>query len=128
MLWRRTLVVWLVIIGAETVHGILRGLYLAPLVGDLRARQIGVVIGSLLVFAIALAFSRWLGARSTREQLGVGVAWVGLTVAFELALGTLLGLSPERMRADYDVTAGGFMIIGLTLMLLSPWAAARLRR
>ena len=51
-----------------------------------------------------------------------------LTVAFEAALGTLLGLSAQRLLADYDVTAGGFMAFGLAVMLLSPWIAARLRR
>lgn len=127
MLLRRTLVVWLVIIAAETVHGILRELFLTPIVGDLRARQIGVAVGSLIVFAVALAFSRWLGARSTRRLLGIGLAWVVLTLVFEAVLGTLLGLSAERMLADYDFTAGGFMPFGLAVMLLSPWIAARLR-
>ena len=128
MLMRRALVVWLVIIAAETVHGVLRELFLTPLVGDMRARRIGVAVGSAIVFALALAFSRWLGARSARRQLGVGLAWVALTLAFEAGLGTLLGLSMERVLADYDVTAGGLMPLGLAVMLLSPWIAARLRR
>ena len=34
MLWIRALVVWLLIIAAETVHGILRNLFLVPVVGD----------------------------------------------------------------------------------------------
>lgn len=128
MLWRRTFAVWLVIIGAETVHGGLRQLFLAPLVGELRARQIGVVIGSAIVLAVAVAFSRWLGARSVREQLGVGLAWTVLTVGFEAGLGKLLGLSPARMLSDYDLTAGGWMAFGLGFLLASPWLAANLRR
>ena len=50
MPWRRALVVWLVIIVAETVHGTLRQLFVTPLVGDSSARQIGIVVGSLIVF------------------------------------------------------------------------------
>ena len=125
---RRALVVWFVVIAAETVHGVLRELLLTPLVGDLRARQIGVAVGSLIVVAVACAFSRWLGAHTPRAQLGVGLLWVVLTLAFEAGLGVLLGLSAERMLADYDVTAGGFMALGLAIMLLAPWIAARLRR
>jgi hypothetical protein len=128
MNWRRALVVWLVIILAETVHGVLRELFLAPLVGDLPARQFGVAVGSLLVFAIALLFSRWLGARTLRAQLAVGLVWVGLTVAFEIALGSLLGLPRERMLADYDFARGGFLGVGLLFMLLAPALAAGLRR
>ena len=38
----RAFLVWLVIIAAETVHGILRGVLLVPIVGDLPARQVGM--------------------------------------------------------------------------------------
>jgi hypothetical protein len=41
----RAFLVWLVIIASETVHGILRGILLLPLVGDFPARQIGVLGG-----------------------------------------------------------------------------------
>ena len=34
----RALLVWLVVIAAETAHGVLRGLLLVPLVGDRPAR------------------------------------------------------------------------------------------
>jgi hypothetical protein len=127
MLQRRALVVWLVIILAETVHGVLRQLFLVPIVGDLHARQIGVLVGSLIILAVALMFSPWLGARTLREQLVVGSAWVALTVVFELALGAVLGLSLQRMLEDYDFSRGGFMAFGLLFMLCAPLAAARLR-
>jgi hypothetical protein len=128
MIWRRALVVWIVIIVAETVHGVLRQLFLTPLVGELPARQFGVAVGSLIIFVIALLFSRWLGARRLQTQLAVGLLWVVLTVAFEVGLGTLLGLTRERMLADYDVAQGGFLGIGLLFMLLAPALAAGLRR
>jgi hypothetical protein len=127
MLWRRAVTVWFAIMGAEIVHGVLRRLLLVPLVGDLRARQIGVLIGSLIALAIAAAFARWLGARRVREQLAVGSFWAVSTVAFELALGTLLGSSRERIFADYDFAAGGFMAFGIMFLLVSPVLAARIR-
>jgi hypothetical protein len=37
---------------AEIVHGIARTLWLAPVVGDFRARQIAVFSGSLLILLI----------------------------------------------------------------------------
>jgi len=60
----RAFLVWLVIIAAETVHGILWGVLLVPIVGDLPARQIGVLIGSLLIFAVAYLFIRWMAAKT----------------------------------------------------------------
>jgi hypothetical protein len=127
MSWRRAVIVWLVIIIAESIHGVLRQLFLVPIVGDLPARQIGVGVGSLIVFAVALSCSRWLGARSLGAQLAVGGVWVVLTVGFEIGLGALLGLGRERLLADYDIYQGGYMAFGLLFMLLAPALAARLR-
>ncbi|HJR69882.1 MAG TPA: hypothetical protein VKA43_07565 [Gammaproteobacteria bacterium] len=121
----RALAAWVLIIAAETVHGILRQWLLVPVVGDLRARQIGVLIGSAIIFAIAWALARWIDARSLRAQLAVGAVWVVLTLCFEYTLGRLLGLPTERILADYDVARGGFMLFGLVFMLIAPALAAR---
>lgn len=45
----RALAVWLIIIFAETLHGILRGLFLVPAVGEIRANQIGMPVGALII-------------------------------------------------------------------------------
>ena len=121
MFLMRSIVVWLVIIAAETVHGILRGLLLVPLVGDLPARQIGVVIGSILIFIVAFLFVRWIAAKTTSQRLAVGLLWVVLTVVFEIGLGRfVLDLPWDRIIEDYDVTRGGFMGLGLLFMAISP--------
>lgn len=125
----RAFAVWLVVIGVETVHGVLRTLLLVPLVGDLPARQIGVLIGSLLIFAVAYLFIRWIAVRTKLQFLAVGLLWVVLTVLFEIGLGRLvLGLPWERIIEDYDVTRGGFMGPGLLFMAAAPRLAAWFRR
>lgn len=126
--WQRALVVWLVIILAETVHGVLRQVLLVPLVGDWPTRRIGVLLGSLIIFTIAWLCSGWLGARTVRGQLGVGLAWVALTIAFEFALGASLGLSLARMLEDYNPVRGGLMAFGLLFMLVAPALAAWVHR
>ncbi len=124
----RAFLIWLVIIAAETVHGILRGVLLVPIVGDLPARQIGVLIGSLLIFAVAYLVIRWIAAQTKLQFLAVGLLWVVLTILFEIGLGRLvLGLPWERLTEDYDVTRGGFMGVGLLFMAAAPWLAAWLR-
>lgn len=50
MVYIRAFLVWLIIMAVETCHGIARTLFIAPLTGDFRARQIGVFIGALLFF------------------------------------------------------------------------------
>jgi hypothetical protein len=102
-------------------------LFFAPLIGDMPARQIGVPVGCAIIFAIAWLCVRWIGARTFAQQFGVGLAWVVLIAAFEFGLGAALGYSRERMFADYDLAAGGFMGFGLLFMLFAPALAAKAR-
>jgi len=61
-LFKRALLAWLVLIGVEVVHGILRTIVMVPVVGDFRSRQIGVFTGSLLILAVAYVLVPWLHA------------------------------------------------------------------
>jgi hypothetical protein len=123
----RALVVWFMLIAAESLHGTLRQLLLAPL-GDLRARQISVFSGCLIILGIAYLFIHWLRAETRKELLTLGLLWAVLTVAFELALGRLvLGFTWERLLADYDLRAGGLMLVGLAFLFMAPFTAFKLR-
>jgi hypothetical protein len=42
MNWGRAIAVWMLIMLAESVHGIIRQLFIAPAIGDMPARQAGV--------------------------------------------------------------------------------------
>jgi hypothetical protein len=112
----------------ETLHGIAREIFLAPELGGLRARQLGVLVGSLLILAIAWLTARWLGADSRRSQLLVGAFWVGMTVLFEIVLGRATGAGWDRIFSDYNPARGGFMIAGLAVMFIAPMLAANRRR
>jgi hypothetical protein len=56
----------------ETIQGILRNIFLVPLVGDLRSRQIGVFIGSGLVVIVAVIMIDWIGPRSLSDLPLIG--------------------------------------------------------
>jgi hypothetical protein len=123
----RALVVWVVLMLAEIVHGTLREFYLKPLIGDFRARQVAVFTGSCLLFGITCWLVRWM--RAEGRLLLVGTAWVVLTVAFEVGAGRwLAGRSWEDVGADFALSRGGLLPLGLVVLWLSPLVAARLRR
>jgi hypothetical protein len=124
---RRATLTWMLIILAETLHGAIRTVFIAPHIGDLRARQWGVLVGSGIIFAIAWLCIRWIGARSRGALLGVGLGWVVLTVIFEVALGRALGASWDRILSDYNPARGGFMMLGVAFMAVAPLLAARTR-
>ncbi len=127
MRWLRAFVVWLMLMGAEVIHGILRALFLAPKVGDLRARQLGVFTGSLLILVIAYLSIGWVGVRN-KSLLAVGFAWLLLTLAFEIGFGHFVfGYSWERLASDYNLSKGGLLPVGLLVLFLSPLIAAKLR-
>lgn len=123
MRWLRPIAVWMLLMSGEVAHGVARTLYLAPAVGDFRARQLAVVSGSLLILLIASLTIRWLQVTTTRELASIGVIWVVLTLAFEVGLGRLVGYPWSRIASDYDLLHGGLMPIGLGVMALSPWIA-----
>jgi hypothetical protein len=127
MRWGRALAAWFLIVVAESVHGTIRQLWIAPAMGDLPSRQLGVATGSVIIFLIAWATIGWIGARTTGDQVRVGLAWVVLIVLFEFGLGTALGYPLDRMLSDYNLARGGFMGLGLAFMVCAPALAARVR-
>lgn len=127
MSWPKALTVWLLIVIAESVHGIIRELFIAPTIGNMAARRIGVLTGAVIIFLITLACIRWIGAKSFGKQLEVGSVWAVLMVIFEISLGLLLGYPKERLISDYNLAEGGFMVFGLLFLLFSPAFAARVR-
>ena len=126
---RRALAVWVILIAAEILHGIARVVFLVPHVGQFRSNQIGVFTGSLIILVIALLFVRWIGASRSSQLLGIGVLWLGLTLAFEIGFGRfVVGASWERLAADYNVLGGGLLPFGMIFLAFSPWIAGKFRR
>ena len=124
---RRSLLVWLLMMAIETAHGVLRNHFLVPVIGEAGASQIGVLIGSALTLTIAILLIGWIHPTSERALLTIGALWLVLTLAFEFGLGHALGRSWTVLLADYDLTRGGLLSVGMVVLALSPWIAARFR-
>lgn len=125
----QSIAVWFVLILAEILHGIARGVLLVPYVGQFRSNQIGVFTGSAIILAIAIVFARWLGATRPSQSFGIGFLWLVLTLAFELLFGRLVvGASWDRLFSDYNVLQGGLMPLGMIVLVLSPWIAVKVRK
>ena len=127
MSWRNAFAAWVLFILAESVQGLIRRLFVVPAIGDLAARQIGVLVGSTIALAVALLSIGRIGARTPAQQIGVGLLWVVLTASFELCLGAALGYSRERILSDYDLRRGGWMAFAMLFLLFTPFLAQRLR-
>ncbi|CAN5764932.1 hypothetical protein BH24ACI3_BH24ACI3_08040 [soil metagenome] len=120
--------VWLIIIFAESLHGTLRELFLTPLIGDTRARQISFFTALAIIFTITIILIRWIGASNKKQLFAVGITWAALTFIFEAVIvRSALDISWGRLLADYDIFQGGVMAIGLMILALAPFFAAWMR-
>lgn len=126
--WSRVILVWLLIVFVESIHGTIRQIFLAPTMGDFSARRIGVFTGSALILLISWLTARWLDLRTVKNQLRAGALWVALIIIFEFSLGRSLGYTRERMLSDYDLSHGGLMGVGLLFLFFAPALGARLRK
>lgn len=128
MIFVRSIVVWLVFILLESLNGAIRIFWLVPSLGDSRAQQIAFMTGAVLVLTVATLFIRWLQASRVSQLLSVGMLWMVLTLAFEIALGRLVfGYSWEQIAAKFNVLNGELMPFELVLLVLAPLIAARIR-
>jgi hypothetical protein len=124
----RGFTVWLLIIFAESIHGTIRQLLLAPVVGDFTARRISFFVAVLLIFLITYFSIRWINAPNVKSLFVIGLIWTVLMTLFEFGLGIfVMNYSWERMLEDYDLTRGGLMGFGLLFMFFAPFLAAKIR-
>jgi hypothetical protein len=128
MIFLRALAVWLVLLLVESVHGIFRRVVLEPWIGDVSARQISVVTGSLLIVTTSYLFIDSIRPGTSQQLTGIGVMWVLLTIAFEIGAGRIMLQYPwERILSDFNPAQGGLLGFGLLIMGLAPRIGLRLR-
>ena len=86
------------------------------------------VPGSGIILVIAWFSVPWLGASTSGQLLRVGLLWLTLMLALEVAFGRLVfRASWQRLAADFDFRKGGLLSIGMTLLLVAPLLVAKLR-
>jgi hypothetical protein len=122
----RGIAVWLLIMLAETAHGVVRGMFLSPHLGEYAAR-IGWPVGMVLVVLVSVLAIRWTQISGPAALLRLGAVWAVLTVAFELMIGDLRGLDHAQL-ADALNPRTGTIAYSALVMLLAPLAADWLRR
>jgi hypothetical protein len=128
MIVLKSIVVWCLLIMAESLNGALRMFWLIPVLGEVRGHQLSFGMGIVLVLAIATLFIHWLHTSQISQLVSVGLLWSVLTLTFEVILGRVIfGCSWKQIMADYNILQGGLMPFGLVWLTVSPLMAAKLR-
>ena len=124
----RGIVVWCAFMAIETLHGILRGIFLVPRVGLEMSNRIGWPIAASIVFGMTVLTIRWMGLVGTRALLTLGALWAVLTFIFEIAIGLLRGLDAAQLAHEINPFSGGLLVYSLLVAFLSPYFASKLRK
>lgn len=123
----KSLVVWCLILGLAFSNAALRELVLIPMLGRVRGLVLSGVLLSLLIVLVAYACLPWLGARRVPALIGIGGAWLVLTMAFDLAVGRVQGKPGSELLAAYLFRDGNLWPIVLLATASAPYLVARLR-
>lgn len=127
-LYLRAFVIWVLIAFLEVIHGVLRAKFIAPKIGDLRSRQIGVFTGSMIFFAVAVASFDWIGLESAIQAANVGVLWLICMLAFEFSVGHFVfHFSWKWLLNDFNFFKGRLLAFGMLFLALSPYLVGKLR-
>ncbi len=121
----RAVAIWLTMIFVESIHGVVRRLVLEPRLGDLPARQVSVLSGAVLIVFVFWFTLKWLGPQPGWRWWQLGLLWLTLTIAFEIGLGCATGMSWDRIASDYDPRRGGFLALGMLVLLVAPRVVAQ---
>jgi hypothetical protein len=118
---------WVLLASCAVANGIFRGVVLTPAFGETIARM----MSCLMLITVLLVISDLLLQRSRleftdRELIGTGMAWLGLTMAFEFGFGHFIeGISWDVLLIDYDITKGRLWLLVLVFTMLSPYLIGR---
>ena len=124
----RAFLAWLAILVLAILNGGLREGVLIPHLGEQVGRVLSPALLALLVAAAAWPAVPWIRPADLRGAWGVGLFWLGLTLAFEFLAGHyLFGDSWERLLAEYDVSKGRLWVLVPITTLLAPVVVQALR-
>ena len=123
----RAIGIWVTLIAVESIHGVMRRLFLEPHLGDLRARQVSVFTGAVLIMLVFWFTLKWLGPQPVRRWWTFGLLWLALTLMCEIGLGRATGMSWDRILSDFDPSRGGLLALGMLVILVGPRLLAQRR-
>ena len=123
----RAIGIWLTLIAVESIHGVMRRLFLEPHLGDLRARHVSVFTGAVLIMLVFWFTLKWLGPQPVRRWWTFGLLWLALTLMFEIGLDRATGMSWDRILSDFDPSRGGLLALGMLVILVGPRLLAQRR-
>jgi hypothetical protein len=120
---------WIPLVFIAIANAMLREHVLVKHLNELQAHQASSATAMLLFGIYIWGMIRIWKPVSTRQAIGIGLIWLGLTVAFEFLFGHFVVGHPwSRLFHDYNLFAGRVWIIVLLWVTLAPYIFYRLKK
>ena len=120
--------IWLLIVIAAIINGVLREKLIAPMVGVETALSISGITLSIMIFLFSLMSVSFLGALETKTYLFVGIFCPLLTLSFEFLFGHyVVGKSWNDIMRVFNIQKGDLFAVVLFVTAISPWVSAKIR-
>lgn len=118
----RIVALCVVLAGAETLHGIVRTVWVVPRIGKDLAIRLSALTGSLLALGICWLLVPPIGLTGAVQHLALGLVLAAFMAAFDIGIGMPLMRKPWRKVApDFDPRTGNYLLFGLAFLALVPW-------
>ena len=128
ILWIKILCLCLMLAGVETLHGIARNVFAAPKIGNKRAKQYSVISGTLLAFAVCYIMIPLLDIVIEYQLILIGLVLAVFMAAFDIILARfVVQLKWELIINDFNPAKGNYLIFGLILLVMIPYAVMKLK-
>ena len=125
---KKSILIWLCIIPLAILNGALREGIINPLIGEIKAGHVSVIILCFLIFIVSFIFIPKLGKGTNKTYLLIGILWVFLTIVFETTLGLLMGISINELIQAYNITTGNSWIVVVIFTGIVPLLIAKIKR
>ncbi len=119
--------IWLAILCLAVANGFLREAVLVPGLGRAPGLVLSGVLLSAGILVVTVLALPWLGIRRRSSLIGVGVAWLVLTLVFEFAFGRAQGQPWPVLLEAYTFKDGNLWPVVLLVTVAAPCLAAWLR-
>lgn len=117
----RALAIWFVMLLGAVANGAFREAVLTSRLGRGVAHAVSTVLLSLVILLVGWIATPWIAPRTLQDAWTIGVAWVGLTIAFEFLAGHFVFGRPwSDLLADYNLLAGRIWLMVLVVTLMTP--------
>lgn len=129
MSYGKVLAAWCAMLAISVANGVLRDFTYGRFISELAAHQLSTLIGLLLLGAFMRAVLRRYPPADSASAWHIGLAWMGMTVAFEfLFFHYVGGHSWSDLLANYNVLRGRVWVLVPFWLAVAPWVFHRQQR